>query len=272
MLRSLWIKIPALVLAAAALFGLEGTLGVAVCAGILAASSAVLLATVLHPNSSLWAKTLWRAPQPTNAVALTFDDGPDPKATLQIARILKEHQVPAAFFVVGERARKHPELVAKIDEAGHLVCNHTDTHTLRFHFSLWGTFRRELRACSEAIASVIGKHPTLFRAPQGHKNPALGDVLGELDMTAVGWQVRGLDSVGGDARAIERRVVQGAQPGGVIMLHDGTGYGGRLDRSATIEALPRIIDGLRAKGLRFARLDELLELEPYRAARDSAQT
>ncbi len=266
MRKSLWIKVPTLLAAVAAFSGIGGTWGVVVAVAVLMAGTAILLAVVMHPNAGLWVRTLWRAPRATNAVALTFDDGPDPEATPEIVRILSERNIRAAFFVVGERARRHPELVRQLHEAGHLVGNHTDTHSMTFHFRLWADARRELRACDEAIASILGERPALFRSPQGYKNPALCDVLTELDLTPVGWQVRGLDSVGGDARAIEARVVRGAQPGGVIVLHDGGGFGGRVDRSATLEALPRIIDGLKARGLTFARLDELLELEPYRSA------
>ncbi|HJL06588.1 MAG TPA: polysaccharide deacetylase family protein [Polyangiaceae bacterium LLY-WYZ-15_(1-7)] len=270
MLRSLWIKVPTLLLAGAALWWLEGGVAIAAAVGIVLVGSAALMAFVLHPNAGAWAKTVWRAPSQTDAVALTFDDGPDPAGTLEIARILEEHGARGAFFVVGERAEAHPEIVRALHEAGHLVCNHSQTHSVAIHFSLWGTARRELRACNAAIASLIGREPTLFRAPQGIKNPALGDVIGELGMTAVGWDVRGLDSMSDDAEAIERRVLRGARPGSVIMLHDGTGFGGRADRSATIEALPRILAGLRERGLRFARLDELLELEPYRAPSSAA--
>jgi len=264
MLRSLWIKVPTVVLAVAAFFFLEGGAAFAVATVIFLVGTATLMAFVLHPNASLWAKTVWRAPGETDAVALTFDDGPDPKSTMAIARILEEHGVPAAFFVVGERAAAHPEMVRELHEAGHLIGNHTHTHAISLHFSLWRTARRELLACNRAIAAVLGKEPTLFRAPQGIKNPALGDVIGELDLMTVGWDVRGLDSMSDDPDAIERRIVPRARPGSVIMLHDGTGLGGRDDRRATIEALPRIIEGLRARGLRFVRLDELLGVEPYR--------
>lgn len=263
MARSLWIKLPTLLFAAAAWWVIGGWVGVGTAALIITAGSAILMYGVMNPNSRWWAETRWRASE-KQQVALTFDDGPDPESTLEIARILAEQDIQAAFFVVGERAEKHPDVVAKLHEAGHLVCNHTQSHAMTFHFSLWDTARRELRACNDTIRSVIGREPTLFRSPQGFKNPALGDVLGELDMTAIGWQVRGLDSMRGDADAITSRIVERAEPGGVIMLHDGSGYGGRVDRSGTIEALPRIIAGLRARGMRFARLDELLDVQPYR--------
>ena len=270
MLRSLLIKVPTVVLAVAAFLLLDGAAAVLAATAIAVLGTGVLMALVLHPNSSAWVKTRSRADGATDAVALTFDDGPDPSSTPAIARILADHGIQAAFFVVGERVAAHPQLVRELHAAGHLVCNHTYGHPLALHFSLWSTARRELRACNAAIAKVLGREPTLFRAPQGIKNPALGDVVGELAMTAVGWDVRGLGSLSDDARAIERRVLAGARPGGVVMLHDGTGLGGLDDRRATIEALPGIIAGLRARGMRFARLDELLEVEPYREPAASA--
>lgn len=263
MLKSLWIKVPTLVLAGLAFWAIGGWVGALVATCVFFMGTAILLAIVFHPNASWWAPTLWRG-SGKDTVALTFDDGPDPESTLEIARILAEQDIRAAFFVVGERVEKHPDVLAKLHADGHLVCNHTQTHAMTFHFSLWDTARRELRACNDAIKSAIGLEPALFRSPQGFKNPALGDVIGELDMKAIGWQVRGLDSMRGDADAITERIVKGAEPGGVIMLHDGSGYGGRVDRSGTIAALPRIIEGLRARGLSFSRLDELLDVEPYR--------
>jgi peptidoglycan/xylan/chitin deacetylase (PgdA/CDA1 family) len=166
--------------------------------------------------------------------------------------------------VVGERARTCPELLARIDGAGHLVGNHTDRHGVCFHFRLWAGVRHELFACNAAIRSAIGKEPRLFRSPQGFKNPALGDVLVEMGLLAIGWQVRGLDAIERDSAKIVRRIVAGVKPGGVVQMHDGSASFGLKDRSPTIAALPRIIDGIRASGLEFVRLDDLLQVPPYR--------
>jgi peptidoglycan/xylan/chitin deacetylase (PgdA/CDA1 family) len=147
---------------------------------------------------------------------------------------------------------------------GHLLASHGYRHDLSFHFRLWGSIRREIEACNHAIARATGREPLLFRAPQGFKNPALGDVLRELGMTAIGWQVRAFDAVERDPEAIFRRIVKGARAGGVIAMHDGGGLLGTRSREPTIDALPRLIDALRASGLEFARLDTLLDVEPYR--------
>ena len=269
MLRSLWIKLPTIVAAIAAFVALEGPLAWVAAAGTMTLGISVLMLLVMHPNSSAWVETLWRAPRAaaSDAVALTFDDGPDPRSTPAILDTLSSQELRAAFFVVGERARAHPELIARIHEEGHLVCNHTDSHEMLFHFRLWGPAQRELRACEDTIAEVVGVRPAFFRSPQGAKNPALGDVIRAEGLTAVGWQVRGFDAMGADADTIATRVTKGARPGGVIMLHDGGGFGGSEDRTPTAEALPEIIERLRNRGLRFRRLDELLEREAYLSTR-----
>jgi len=211
---------------------------------------------VFNVNSSLWAPTLWRAPG-VNAVALTFDDGPDPDFTPRVLEILEREKVAAAFFVVGERARANPALLREIDRRGHLVGNHSFSHSWNINFALHARLTREIKGCNDAIEAAIGKRPRFYRAPHGFKNPALGDVLARHAMTCVGWQVRGFDAVRPDADAIARRLVRKARAGGILLLHDGSGLQGTQDRSATLAALPVVIDGLRARGFVFMRLDEL---------------
>ena len=222
----------------------------------------VLLATslmawgVFDVNSSLWAPTLWQVPG-INAVALTFDDGPDPEFTPRVLEILARQQVTATFFVVGERARANPDLLREIDRRGHLIGNHSFSHAWNINFSLHAGLAREIDCCNDVIEAAIGKRPKFYRAPHGFKNPALGDVLAKHAMTCVGWQVRGFDAVRCDADAIANRMVLKARAGGILLLHDGSGLQGTQDRGATLQALPVIIEGLRARGLKFKRLDEL---------------
>lgn len=263
MLKSLWIKVPTVVLAALVAVLVDHPLAWWFAGGILVLGSVLLISLVCSVRSSFLVNTLWRASASTNAIALTFDDGPDPAYTNRLLDILAEHKVPAAFFVVGNRVRQHPELVLRAHSEGHVIGNHTEHHSVLFHCSLWSKLRREIASCNEAIHTAIGSTPTMFRSPHGFKNPALADVVKAMAMTVVGWQVRGCDAVSTDPKAIETRVVESIQPGGIILLHDGSGLGGTNDRNATIEALPAIITRLREKGMKFVRLDELLGLEPY---------
>jgi peptidoglycan/xylan/chitin deacetylase (PgdA/CDA1 family) len=271
MRKSMLVKLPAVAVALAFLEFAPSPLRWIGAALALLAGAALVMRIVFDTNSSFWAPTLWRAPRPTNTVALTFDDGPDPEFTPRVLQILAEKRVPAAFFVVGRRADAHPELLAETVRGGHLVAGHTYNHDLSFHFRLWGGVRKEITACNRAIVRAIGREPLLFRSPQGFKNPALGDVLREEGLTAVGWQVRGLDAIERDPEAIFQRIVRGAKPGGVIAMHDGGGLLGTKSRQPTLDALPRVIDALRASGLEFARLDALLDVEPYRQPRLSSR-
>ena len=226
-------------------------------AGVIALLATALMAWgVFDVNSSLWAPTLWQVPG-VNAVALTFDDGPDPEFTPRVLEILAREQVTATFFVVGERARANPALLREIDRRGHLIGNHSFSHAWNINFSLRAGLTREIEGCNQVIEAAIGKRPKFYRAPHGFKNPALGDVLANHAMTCVGWQVRGFDAVHSDAGAIASRLVLKARAGGILLLHDGSGLHGTQDRSATLQALPVIIDGLRARGFAFKRLDEL---------------
>jgi peptidoglycan-N-acetylglucosamine deacetylase len=264
MVRSLVIKVPTALAAIAILATARGPIAWIGALAVFAVGVGVLAWIVFDVNSSFWARTLWRADRATGAVALTFDDGPSPEFTPRVLQILEAKHVLAAFFVVGEHARARPDLVARIDSAGHLVGNHTDRHGWAFHFQLWARIRRELGACNAAVHAAIGKEPRLFRSPQGFKNPALGDVLNEMGLLAIGWQVRGLDAVEPDANEIVRRIVSNVKPGGVVQMHDGTTAIGLQSREATLQALPTVIDGIRASGLEFVRLDALLRVEPYR--------
>jgi peptidoglycan/xylan/chitin deacetylase (PgdA/CDA1 family) len=235
-----------------------------------AAAGAVLLVllaviswAVFNVNSSVWAPTLWRAHAPEKLVALTFDDGPDPDFTPQVLDMLNEKGVKAAFFCVGERVRAHPELAKRIHDEGHILGNHSDSHAMWINFGMHARLRREIEAANAAIRQAAGVRPRLYRAPHGFKNPALGDVLRGEGMVAIGWQVRGFDAVVSDAARIAQRIVDKAAPGGVILLHDGAGLQGSEDRQATLEALPVVIDGLRARGLEIVRVDALLRVDAY---------
>lgn len=264
MLKALAIKIAAIFGVVACLLAFPAPMSWIGALAVFAAFLLLIAWAVFNVNSSIWARTLWRAPAPVNAVALTFDDGPDPDFTPRVLELLREKGVQAAFFCVGSRVREHPALAKQIAEEGHLLGNHSDSHGMWINFSWRRRLREEISACNAAISQAAGVKPRLYRAPHGFKNPALGDVLREQGLTAIGWQVRGFDAVVNDAARIAQRIVEKAKPGGVILLHDGAGLQGSSDRAATLAALPVVIDGLRSQGLEIKRLDKLLMVEAYR--------
>lgn len=201
-------------------------------------------------------------------VALTFDDGPDPKWTPQILAILRREHVPATFFLIGEEAMRHPMLVRQIAAEGHELGSHTFTHPNLAEVSARGT-RIELNATQRVIEAYSGRAARLFRAPYfGDAEPTTTDEL----IPALAAQDAGYINVGlhvdpGDwARPgvdkIVRTTLDEVAAGNpdrsaqVVLLHDGGG-----DRAETVAALPRIIEGLRAKGYRFVPVSALAGLD-----------
>jgi peptidoglycan/xylan/chitin deacetylase (PgdA/CDA1 family) len=185
-------------------------------------------------------------------IALTFDDGPNPPFTDRILEILARYAVPATFFCVGMSADARPAEVSRLLDAGHTVGNHTWSHPYLPDLS-----RIELAGQIERTAAALTRAgcptPTLFRPPYGSRSP---DVLAWLPDMATGtvlWDVDAGDWAMPTAPAISRAVLDGAEPGSIVLLHDGGG-----DRSATVAALPGIIEGLLARGYRLVTVDRML--------------
>ena len=184
-----------------------------------------IAAGTLLPRSRLFGPHLSELPpaHAAGAVWITIDDGPDPATTPALLEILDRHAAPAAFFLIGAKARRHPELVRDIVRRGHLIGNHSHTHPSA-HFwrlrpdALW----RELHTCQQTLADITGSPPTLFRPPVGHHNLFLGPPLRALGLTMVMWNCRGFDGVYRHVPRILQRLGRGLRPGAIILIHDAT--------------------------------------------------
>lgn len=196
--------------------------------------------TLLPP---LWLRRRPRRSSDRAEIALTFDDGPDPRYTLPVLEILERAGVKASFFLVGRKARQHPELVRAIVEEGHDIGNHSYSHIPPWVQTPLAAYRDHMRT-NQIIADAAGLIPPFARAPWGFPN--LGDWWATVRsrQTYVHWTAQAYDWMRGVTAAdICRRVEKQARPGAVVLLHDGTGYPG--DPRAMVEALPRVIGGLR---------------------------
>jgi peptidoglycan/xylan/chitin deacetylase (PgdA/CDA1 family) len=215
--------------------------------GALVADHAALAAAGMWPRSRLLGPNLRELPTEAAArgeIALTFDDGPDPEITPRVLDLLDAAGARGSFFVVGERAERHPRLVAEAARRGHAVENHTLRHSP--HFPWYGVRRltRELAAANAQIESLTGRRPAFFRAPAGLRSPLLDPVLAALDLSLVSWTRRGFDAVRSDSGAVWRRLAPAVRPGAILLLHDGPG------QRAVLEVLPRVLDAAAARGLR----------------------
>ncbi|WP_413760037.1 polysaccharide deacetylase family protein [Streptomyces sp. MMBL 11-3] len=174
------------------------------------------------------------------SMVLSFDDGPDPRYTPDILKVLKAHDVRAMFFVCGEMAADNKDLLRRMSDEGHVVGNHTWSHPLLTKLSR-SAIRSQMERTSDVVERTYGERPGWFRAPYGAWNRAAFQIGAELGMEPLAWTVDTLDWTTPGARTIERRVVRGAGPGVVVLGHDAGG-----DRSQSVRALreylPRLLD------------------------------
>lgn len=180
-------------------------------------------------------------------VALTFDDGPDPRWTPQVLQVLAEEGVKATFCVVGFMARRHPDLVRAARDQGHVLCDHTEHHAEHLPGAPREQIVAEMGDGARSIEAAAGGRPPLYRPPGGHLGPDVVAVAHEQGLRVLRWTVDPHDYLSPPADAIAGRVLDAVRPGGVILLHDGGG-----DRSGTVAALRTIIQQLKTRGWAFA--------------------
>lgn len=204
-------------------------------------------------ESGLFGPALVRGSRLRPEVALTWDDGPDPRATPALLDLLRARGVAGAFFCVGERARAHPELVKRAAAEGHLLGNHSDRHAWSTNFLGTRGLAAELSACQATLARLSGALPRFYRPPVGLTNHAVAGATQAVGLTVVGWSVRSLDTTRRSSDAVVARVLARIGPGDVVLLHDG---GQEPDRAVAIAR--GILDGLGGRGLAPVRLDALL--------------
>ncbi|HUN61765.1 MAG TPA: glycosyltransferase [Candidatus Sulfotelmatobacter sp.] len=200
-----------------------------------------------------------------NKLVISFDDGPDRRWTPRILDILKEKHVPGVFFVVGEEANSSPDLLKREYNEGHEIGNHTFTHP-NFDEISHTQLRWELNLTQRLIESTLGVKSLLFRPPYGiDHQPEYAEEIQQLPYPQdLGYIIVGQRVDPDDwrvdppraqrpAKEIVADVLRQANKGNIILLHDGGG-----DREQTVEALPQIIDQLRAQGYEFTSVSDLL--------------
>jgi len=209
---------------------------------------------VALPQLRLFGNFICSGDRSKKRVALTFDDGPDPRSTPQLLELLREQKIPAAFFCIGRRVDENRELAARIVREGHLVENHSFAHSNFTNFYPRARLRTELQSAQRAIETACGTKPKLFRPPVGLSNPNTFRTARDLNLQVIGWSIRSLDTVIAEPEKILARIRRGLAPGAIILLHDGNIPAGKL--VATVKSL---LDTLRGLGYEVVRLDELLK-------------
>jgi peptidoglycan/xylan/chitin deacetylase (PgdA/CDA1 family) len=194
------------------------------------------------------------------AIALTFDDGPNEPYTSRVLKILRDNDVRATFFLIGENADYFKDSAREIVREGHVVGNHSYSHPFLLPFEPSKYEGKQIDSCEHAIEATTGVHCTLFRPPRGLYSPWLLHALADRGITCLGWSDDGNDWNNVSSSQIADKVIKNAHPGNIILLHDGLNLGHGVDRSNTVKALPTIISSLKAQGYRFVTIPELLQM------------
>jgi peptidoglycan/xylan/chitin deacetylase (PgdA/CDA1 family) len=214
------------------------------------------------PTSQLYGRTIHRNPEAGRSIALTYDDGPNPRHTQELMDVLAGHGARATFFLVGQWAEREPGLVRALRDAGHALGNHTWSHPTLALRSTAGV-RDELSRCRAAIEAagagldeVDGQ--ALMRPPWGRRRPGTLRAVRTDGYVPVLWSITSWDWLKRtDAQKIARRCVK-ARDGDVILLHDGAHTAPDADRSASVAATAEILERLGAGGYRFVTVPELM--------------
>ncbi|MGC1483600.1 MAG: glycosyltransferase [Candidatus Acidiferrum sp.] len=198
-------------------------------------------------------------------LVISFDDGPDPRWTPRILDVLKEKHAPAVFFVVGEEANQHPDILKREYAEGHEIGNHTFTHP-QFDQISRTELKWQLNLTQRLIESTVGVKSILFRPPYGiDHQPEYAEEVAQLPIAQdmgyliVGQRVDPDDWSTSDGKnqiptqEIVQNVLRQVDKGNIILFHDGGG-----ERAHTVAALPIVIDDLRARGFQFVSIADLI--------------
>lgn len=224
-------------------------------AGIVAVTMVAKMGQTFLPEET---KIVRYIPMQQKAIALTFDDGPHPKTTPAILKVLKEKDVKATFFMLGENVQQYPDLAAQVAQAGHEIGSHAYTHRYLKDLSR-ETCAKELDD-TEQLLEKIAARPQLFRPPGGLFDDAVLAEAEQRGYTMILWSVDPTDWKRPGVKFVVETVLKKARAGGIILLHDG------LYPLPTPQAIGQIIDRLRARGYVIVTVGDLLQYEEAQGA------
>ena len=181
-------------------------------------------------------------------IHLTFDDGPHPLATPLVLRELKKFDIKATFFLVGQNAKEYPDLVRQIQADGHQIGNHSYTHT-NLLFRKKSSVYDEIYQTKEILNEILGGHSRYFRPPYGYFDYTTMNVLRELDLTCVLWNIDSMDYSILSEQEIANRIVKKSKNGTILLCHDNN-----LTSQKVEKYLPPFLDIMLTKGFNFKTL------------------
>jgi peptidoglycan/xylan/chitin deacetylase (PgdA/CDA1 family) len=213
---------------------------------------------VFFPRLEMYGPIVSHGPAGRGSVALTFDDGPHPVTTRLILAALAATRHRATFFVLGAKARQHPDVVREIHAAGHTIGVHGDHHDRLHAFRMPWRVQAELLRAARAVEDATGVRPRFFRPPLGHTSVTTTRGVRRAGMIVVGWSTRGLDGIRGRTpEAVVSRVARSVTDGAIVMLHDASEHDDF--EPASVRALPDLLRLLDDRQWTSVGLDTLVD-------------
>jgi peptidoglycan/xylan/chitin deacetylase (PgdA/CDA1 family) len=236
-------------------FDIRGQVNWFIYLALLLTYSLLLFYGSINVASGFYMKVISSGETTSKQIAITFDDGPADRFTDKILDLLGDQQVPAAFFCIGKNIAGREQVITKMVASGHIIGNHSHSH--HFWFDMYGSAKMEadLRQMNEELYRVAGLKPLFFRPPYGVTNPNLAKAVAHLEMIAVGWNIRSLDTIVKDPEKLLQKVHKAVKPGAIILFHDTS--------ETTFLMLKTFIEGVKEQGYEFVRLDKLINTAPY---------
>lgn len=186
-------------------------------------------------------------------LALTFDDGPN-EITLELLKVLKQYDAKATFFCIGKNIEKHPAIVRQIVAEGHIIGNHSYSHSSFFDFYKKKRLIEEIQKTDDLIKKNSGKKTMLFRPPYGVTNPSISKAIEVTKHKVIGWNIRSLDGILTDEKIILNRIKKRVVPGGIVLMHD---------TAHSVNILVRLMQYLEENNYKVVSIDNLLKINVY---------
>ena len=208
------------------------------------------------PRFGFYLPVISRGRSGKKAVALTFDDGPDPFSTPELLRLLSKHKMKATFFVTGKKASDHPELVKEIVLQGHAIGNHTNTHDNLILFRSHKRLLQEI-ASTQNVLGESGIITRAFRPPVGITGPRLRRVLRQLGLVNINFSCRAFDGGNRWITNLSKKILKRIRPDDIILLHDVRPKNKAL-LSYWLNEIELILSGIEAKGFTVLPLSAII--------------
>lgn len=178
-----------------------------------------IFAGVCIMSLNIFVKSQTKLEHPGNAVAFTFDDGPDAELTPQVLDLLEGYNAKATFFCIGNKLEKYPEIAQRIINEGHKIGNHTYEHANTFPIWSIGKIRQSIERTDVVIEKLSGEKSSLFRPPYGVTNNLIAMALKPFNKRIIGWNIRTLDTCK-SAEVVINTVQKKFKPGSIVLFHD----------------------------------------------------